>query len=162
SRDRRNGAAPWGLRGRDLLAPEASRRGNGGCLRGNTGRVPPGPRQPARALVNAESLAASKRALVERAAVSRMRLRREARMLRASVAGRSALPRIGAARFAIGVALALTGLARGARIAAWMRRGLVVANVSLAVAGFFAARVRNRTDATGSRVHARPSTGEHP
>lgn len=54
----------------------------------------------------------------------------------------------------------LCSMQRGARALAWARRGLVVANLAIAVAGFFGARVRNRTDAAGRKPHARPSTGE--
>jgi hypothetical protein len=111
--------------------------------------------------VNPELLGARKQALVERAAVARLHLYRDTRTLRSSFTAPPAVPRHGA-RFAIGLAVALTGLARGARIVAWMRRGLVAANVSLAVAAFLAARVRNRTDVAGRCAHAGPSTGEQP
>ena len=109
--------------------------------------------------MTAEPLAARKAALIERAALARLHLRRKARMLRTSLADRPATPRL-AVRFAIGAAVTLIGLSRGARIAGWMRRGLVAANVCLAMAGFVASRVRNRTDVAGNRAHPRRSTGE--
>jgi hypothetical protein len=84
------------------------------------------------------------------------------RMQDAFVAAPSPVARTGAGRLAIGAALAVTGLARGARIAAWMRRGLVAAHLSIALAGFFSASVRDRTDARARGAHAGPSTGDPP
>jgi hypothetical protein len=72
-------------------------------------------------------VAARKRALVERSALSRMHLRREIRLMRASVVE-----------------------SRGARLGTWIRRGLAAAKVSMAVLGFLAA-VRHRTDAGRKR-----------
>jgi hypothetical protein len=72
-------------------------------------------------------LAARKRALVERSALSRTHLRREIRLMRASVAE-----------------------SRGARLGKWMRRGLAAARVSMAVFGFLAA-VRKGTGASRKR-----------
>jgi uncharacterized membrane protein YqjE len=46
------------------------------------------------------------------------------------------------------------------RIATWMRRGLLAARLSLAVAGFLSACVRDRTDRAPRRAHAGRSTGE--
>jgi hypothetical protein len=83
-------------------------------------------------------------------------------MQSAFVTGAPSVTRFGAGRLAIGMALTLTGLARGARIAAWMRRGLVAANLSLAMASFLSACVRERTDAPARGAHAGPSTGELP
>jgi len=109
-----------------------------------------------------ETAITAKHSLVERSSLARLHLRHEIRMLRGQVEVRTAPYRriYPAARFAAGIALSLAGLARGARLLTWMRRGVVAANVSVALIAFIASRVRNRTDAARCLPQHRASTGE--
>jgi hypothetical protein len=110
--------------------------------------------------VTSPSVAQRKQALVERASLARMHLRGEIRGLRATLADATTVRPLPAARAAMGLFLLLAGAARGARLLARVQRALIVAKVSVALFGYIASRVRNRTDGLPAAPHHRPSTGE--